>query len=330
MQTSGRPRDSRLDFVKGFLVVLMVVYHGMNHFDEIPAAYYGYLRFVNGSFVLISGYVVAAFFASGSRNQHLAATRQLSTRGIKLLLLFTALNLAAGFAGVTNYRNVTFGTTSFLGSLAGIYGSGETRQAAFRILVPISYVLILAGPFLLAGRWQKHLIAATVLVSAAYSFLSPIAPNPFFVLLGLLGLSAGLLQANAPQFQFRNLAVIAISFLGLASVMDLLSGNVLTYGVAIVLTLKLVYDAAARLTSSSWLYRAGILLGRYSLVGYIAQIGFLHLLHKALSLPSLPVALQLAINVLLTTAFLFALCTGLDRLRRESRWIEKSYRLVFA
>jgi hypothetical protein len=34
--------------------------------------------------------------------------------------------------------------------------------------------------------------------------------------------------------------------------------------------------------------------------------------------------------VVVTIAFLLALCTGLDRLRRESRWIEKSYRLVFA
>jgi peptidoglycan/LPS O-acetylase OafA/YrhL len=330
MKTSDSPRDTRLDWVKGFLVILMAVYHGMNHFDEIPAAYYGYLRFVNGSFVLISGYVVAAFYANGPACRRTTAARQLATRGIKLLLLFTALNLAAGWAGLTNYRHVTFDIGSFLSGLAGIYGSGDTRQAAFRILVPIAYVLILSGPFLMAGRWQSTLIAATMLVSAAYSFVSPVAPNAYFVLLGLVGLSAGLLQHKVPAFRMRHLALIGIVFVALARVMNLLSGNVLAYGLAIALTLKLVYDAAARLPPDSRIERAGILLGRYSLVGYIVQIACLHLLHKALVFPDLPVILRLSINVVVTIAFLLALCTGLDRLRRESRWIEKSYRLVFA
>ena len=40
-------RDLNLDFVKGVLVVVMVVYHAMNYFADVDPDYYGYIRFIN-------------------------------------------------------------------------------------------------------------------------------------------------------------------------------------------------------------------------------------------------------------------------------------------
>jgi hypothetical protein len=50
-----------LDLVKGALVVVMVVYHAMNIFSTAGPDEYVYVRFVSGSFILMSGYIVARF-----------------------------------------------------------------------------------------------------------------------------------------------------------------------------------------------------------------------------------------------------------------------------
>jgi uncharacterized membrane protein len=54
-------RDVTLDLVKGVLVVIMVVYHAMNIFSTAGPHEYAYVRFVSGSFILMSGYIVARF-----------------------------------------------------------------------------------------------------------------------------------------------------------------------------------------------------------------------------------------------------------------------------
>jgi len=48
----GTTRDLPLDFVKGVPVIVMVTYHVMNIFSTASAEAYGYIRFVNGSFIL--------------------------------------------------------------------------------------------------------------------------------------------------------------------------------------------------------------------------------------------------------------------------------------
>jgi fucose 4-O-acetylase-like acetyltransferase len=54
-------RDLTLDVVKGALVVLMVVCHAMNIFSIAGPDEYAYVRFVSGSFILMSCYIVARF-----------------------------------------------------------------------------------------------------------------------------------------------------------------------------------------------------------------------------------------------------------------------------
>lgn len=329
---TARQRDLGLDFVKGFLVVVMALYHGMNYFSDLPAEYYGYLRFVNGSFVFISGYVVAAFYSEQACSELFAPLRRLSSRGIKLLCIFSVLNLAVSAAGMTNYRNVTFGLVDYVASAADIYGSGQAHQIAFRILVPISYVLMLSGLFLVSRRTQTLLIALTIATALLWTVFTPVAPNAFFVLTGLLGLSFGLLLLNSDLLRRRvaSWPVIAIGFVALASVMNLLSGNVLAYGVGVGLLLKLVYDGARLLDIDGRVFRSLVLLGKYSLVSYIGQIGFLFVLQRALRGQPIAPAWGLALAFVATCTFLLATCTAIDRLRRRFRLVEGTYRLVFA
>lgn len=330
--STAKVRDLGLDFVKGFLVVVMALYHGMNYFSNVPAEYYGYLRFVNGSFVFISGYVVAAFYSEQARTSRFAALRRLASRGFKLLCIFSALNLAVSAAGVTNYRAVTFGLSDYLDSAADIYGSGQAHQIAFRILVPISYVLMLSGLYLVSKRSQAVLIAATIAAALLWNLFAPLVANVFFVLTGLVGLSFGLLLLNNDllRHRVRSWLLIIIGFVALASVMNRLSGNVLAYGVGVGLMLKLVYDGSALLAQDGRVHEWLVLLGKYSLVSYIAQIGFLFVLHRALRGHEFAPVYELALAFLATCVFLLATCMAIEKLRRRFRLVEGTYRLVFA
>lgn len=329
---TAKNRDLGLDFVKGFLVVVMALYHGMNYFSNVPAEYYGYLRFVNGSFVFISGYVVAAFYAEQARTDKFAAFRRLASRGLKLLCIFTALNLAVSAVGVTNYRAVTFGLSDYLDSAADIYGSGQAHQIAFRILVPISYVLMVSGLYLVSKRSQATLIALTIAAALLWTLFAPLVANVFFVLTGLVGLSFGLLllKYDLLRHRVRNWPLILIGFIAIASVMNWLSGNVLAYGIGVGLLLKLVYDGSALLAPDGRLYTWLVLFGKYSLVSYIAQIGFLFVLHRVLRGHELAPAYELALAFVATCAFLLATCMAIEKLRRRFRLFEGTYRLVFA
>jgi len=328
-----RHRDLELDAVKGFLVLAMAVYHSMNYFAAVPAEVYGYLRFVNGSFVFISGYAVAAFHAGDSGSERMAAVRRLMHRGAKLLALFTALNLAVNAAGMTNYRHVSFDLANYWQDAAAIYGAGDAPGIAFRILMPIAYVLMLSGLYQVLPRLQALLIAVTLGAALLYMVAWPAAPNLFFVLTGLSGLSIGLLmrqwQVDLRASRVTQPVAIAAGFIALASVMNPLSGNVLAYAIGIALLLKLVYDGMALLDRQGATSRLLVLLGRYSLAGYIGQIGFLFLLHRAWREASMPAELAWPLSLAATCAFLVAGCVLLEALRRRSAIVEKTYRMVF-
>jgi OpgC protein len=334
VDVSRHGRDLNLDFVKGFLVVVMALYHAMNYFAVVPSEVYGYLRFANGSFVFMAGYAVALFYTRSAATQ---SSIRLVTRGAKLLALFTALNVALSAFSITNYRQVTFGLADYLNQLGSIYGSGDAPQIAFRILVPIAYVLMLSGLFLLSAGWQKMLIALTFSAALLHSaFASSLPPNVFFMLTGLMGLALGLLL-KTPTFEVlamrpRALAVMVsvVGFVALASVMNTLSSNVLAYSVGLGLMLALVYGMAKGCNPNAALYSATVLLGSYSLVAYVGQIGYLFLLHRAVRGLGLAPGLALAFAFLSTCVFLWVGCKGLEALRQRSRLVEQTYRMVFA
>ncbi|HSI59546.1 MAG TPA: OpgC domain-containing protein [Ideonella sp.] len=323
-------RQLDLDFAKGLLVALMVVYHTMNYFASIDAAYYGYLRFVNGSFVFLAGYTVALFYAPQDQRPRTAVSGRLLTRGAKLLAIFTVLNLAILLLGVTSYRKVDPAGADLAGSIVAMYGTGHSDRMAFRILAPIAYVLLLAPIYLGARRLRQLLILMTIVAAACLPWGGLEAPHLFFLLTGLVGLSMGLLLAGRSLPPIRSLPLIAVGFLALAAAMNTLSGNVLAYSIGIALMLKLILDFAGAIDLQQPLTRVIRLMGRYSLPCYIVQIGLLFVLYKLLPGQRWPLGGQLLLIVAAINALLVAMCWGLARARREYRWAEKTYAFVFA
>src|SRR6266404_5555429 len=57
-------RISALDFTKGALVLLMVLYHWINYFIGPQWKYYQYLRFLTPSFIFITGFMISNVYLS--------------------------------------------------------------------------------------------------------------------------------------------------------------------------------------------------------------------------------------------------------------------------
>src|SRR5262245_25828550 len=102
-------RDLPLDFVKGMLVIVMVIYHVMNIFSTARSEAYGYIRFVSGSFIFISGYIIAIFYEQKFQIDRIGTSQRLIMRGLKLLLVFTVLNILINVTGVGNPNKAQLG-----------------------------------------------------------------------------------------------------------------------------------------------------------------------------------------------------------------------------
>jgi len=324
-------RDLTLDLVKGELVVVMVVYHAMNIFSTAGPDEYAYVRFVSGSFVLMSGYIVARFHEARFKADWRGTSRRLIVRGLKLLMLFTLLNLLINLTGIGNPNKVQLGIQRYTSTLFEVYVAGEPRFASFQILLPIAYMLVAAPALLVLGRLSKWLFAAGFAMAFAASLFGIESANLDFAVLGAIGLSGGMLT-NAMEKPFAVTGVWRIGGSLLASVvlMKYLSANLATYAVGTMVILKLLYDLSKAAGQGSRPTRALILLGQYSLVCYIAQIIFMQALSRGLSRPRWELGYETIFVVFATVVFLLVLSAGLAMLCNRYRFVARAYKLTFA
>lgn len=324
-------RDLALDFVKGVLVVVMVVYHAMNIFSTAGPDAYAYVRFVSGSFILMSGYIVSRFYERRLKADRSGTSRRLVVRGLKLLMLFTLLNLLINLTGIGNPNKVQLGIQHYMSSLFEVYISGEPGYASFQILLPIAYLLIAAPAFLMLGRLSKWIFVASFAMAFAASFFAIESVNLDFVVLGSLGLSGGMLtNAMKKPFAIKGTWSIAGGLLASVMLMRYLSVNLATYALGTMVILKLLYDLSKAVGPGSRLARASILLGQYSLVCYIAQIIFMQAFYGALSRPRWELGYETLLVVFATVAFLLVLSAGLATLCGRYRFVDKTYKLIFS
>src|ERR1700684_2664750 len=91
--TAGSPKSQRipaLDFTKGALVLLMVLYHWVNYFIGPQWAYYKYLRFLTPSFIFITGFMISSVYLSKYAAADPRLSKRLFSRGLKLMAIFLA------------------------------------------------------------------------------------------------------------------------------------------------------------------------------------------------------------------------------------------------
>ena len=326
-------RNPALDALKGLLVLSMVLYHWWNYFVSREGEIYKYIRFITPSFVFITGFLLTnvylAKYRIGDRRLH----ARLFVRGLKLLVLFTLLNLAANLVLQRNYNGAELGLSHFLAVAPAVYLSGGSRGAVFEVLVPISYLLIFSSVLFWCCKMHRHFLLAFWFVFFGGLFLlrwhNIAFANVDLFSMGVLGMAFGRLSMETIDHAVRP----AIGWFG-AYVIYLVALNMfdviyVLQAAGLVLNLVLLYMAAKGLGETGLIARKVILLGQYSLLAYIAQIAILQALVRVmrpLESGTSVYALSLAGALVLTLVAVEATHRG----RRRSPAFDRLYRFVFA
>src|SRR5688500_8201770 len=79
--TRESTRVASLDFVKGTLVLVMVLYHWLNYFVGLEWGGYKYLRFLTPGFVFITGYLISHVYLARFSFDDPGLRRRLWRRG---------------------------------------------------------------------------------------------------------------------------------------------------------------------------------------------------------------------------------------------------------
>lgn len=334
---TGLPRDEAIDFVKGALVLFMVLYHWLNYFVGPKGQYYDYLRFLTPSFIFISGFMISRIhlsrYANGGR--HLA--KRLTVRGFKLLAMVFLLNALVSFAparfGVrhaalaASLRNICL---AFI--VANPTASEGQKSVAFSMLVPIAYLLIVSAGLVILTKRERYAFRCTLLVLIVAVILSyaygTVSSYLDLLMIGVLGVVIGFAEIGQMAFVLGHPHVLILLYCCYLAVITIWHVTLPLQVASVILTTALLYIAGSRRApGAAW--RRTVLLGKYSLLGYISQIAILQGLRRISWLS------QHGVAVLLFSLLLGMLLTGMiveaaDFARRKSKLADSLYRLAFA
>lgn len=332
-QPAQADRIVALDFVKGVLILLMIVYHWGNYFIADVPGFYEVLRFLTPSFILITGAVIGLVYATRYASDHSRAALRLGWRGLKLLVIFTALNLVLGLLEFSRVRGGNSGVGNLWTDWFAVYVSGNSSRASFRVLLPISYLLLLSGAYLFLANNQKRWVAGGVLLLGLIlqwaEFSDWTSANLALLSFGFLGLATEMIGLERISRASAHLPVLILGYMFSVAAM-LLVGPIYTVQVLeTAFALLLIYGIGRRVSMENGVVKHLVLLGRYSLFAYVFQIAilqFLAALAKHLPAhPGFPPVFLLA-GIILT----MLLVLSADRLRRASAFSDAVYRAVFA
>jgi peptidoglycan/LPS O-acetylase OafA/YrhL len=331
-------RIPAFDFIKGTLVLFMVLYHWLNYFYSPEGEIYKYLRFLTPSFIFITGFLISHvhFSKYGIGNSQLP--KRLFLRGLKLLGVFVLLNLLISLLFPdSSVRTILF-ERSWLANLEAIFLSGNVyvdrigKTAAFTILVPISYLLMVSA-FLLFGckffKYIFHVVCGLLLLCTLLLDLHGFhSANLELLAIGLLGVVFGYASAaDIAKFASHPYAIAFAycAYLGAITIWDV-PFHLRVVGVC--LTVMLIYIVGAKSGEPGWLRRHVLVLGKYSLLGYISQIAILQLLHRALG-PIDDGAAVLVVSFVAGFALTMISVEVVDRTRPKSSALDWLYRAIF-
>lgn len=330
----GQERNTALDFTKGALVLLMVLYHWINYFVSVDGWFYKYLRFITPSFIFITGFLVASVYLTRYRIGDPRLHLRLVHRGLKLLVLFTLLNLAVSIVLPRGGADGGRGIDAFLQNAAAIYGSGNGKGAAFSVLVPISYVLVLSSFLLWPAKFFKPFLPLVCGLLFFCIFVldqkGVASANLELVTIGILGIILGLIPSRSIDCLAERPALLAAAYVGYLIMLTLWQEIYPLQVMGVCLSLMLIYVIGGKTGGWRTFSVEVQLLGRYTLLAYIAQIAVL----VGLSLVMRQVQWEMPGRLLFTGFVAFALTYVIikvvDRSRERWAWMDRFYKLVFA
>jgi hypothetical protein len=330
-------RIPALDFTKGALVLIMVLYHWLNYF--LGTSDNRYLRFLTPSFIFITGFLISNVYFSKYGIADPQLPKRFLQRGLKILGVFAFLNLARTFLFAATYRDQMLSEHSSIRSLLDIYvignnlGGGPGKAIAFFILVPIAYLLLLSALLLIAGRVYRRIFY----VACALAFLSILvlysyghqSANLELVAIGLLGIVVGYTPIEEINASVRHPIFLVVAYLCYLGAITRWNIIYPLQVLGVCLSLMIIYVLGNPNGEPGRARSLFVLLGKYSLFGYISQIAILQLLRRFLGHLSSETAV-LDLSFLLAVGLTVASVEVLDRLRLQSVMVDRLYRAVFS
>jgi hypothetical protein len=328
-ERSAVSRIGSIDWVKGALVVFMVVYHAMNYSAFRPLAF-KFLAFLPPSFILIAGYLVGQVYITKYDLSSLKPYVRLALRGTKLLLIFTLLNLGYRLLSAPSLFD---GWDEFCTRAGITFISGNSRASIFEVLLPIAYFLLLA-PMLL---WFRFRVRSFISVTAVCCFVGCVLlqargseyKNLELLSAGIIGMALGAIPIQSVDRVARNWLVVLAVYLGYRMLSYAFGDTYALQMIAAAVTVLLLYSIALHLGDDPWISQQLILLGRYSLLAYLVQIGLLQvmvrIMHKKAGHSWEVVGLVIA-----TVLSTYAVVLFVHKLRKLSLMAGVAYNVVFA
>jgi len=338
---AGSPRSQRipaLDFTKGTLVLLMVLYHWVNYFIGPEWPYYKYLRFLTPSFIFITGFMISNVYLSKYAAADPRLSKRLFTRGLKLIAIFLALNLARVFvvpllgtsALVSNPLAPTNLFTVFVSGNLPVAGS---KLVSFSILVPISYLLMFSGALMLPYRLYRHtfhLVCMFLLFCILILRVNGAGSYELeFITIGMLGVLAGFVPIEMINTFVRHPYILALAYVCYAIAITIWNVPFPLLVVGTSLSLTVIYLIGASGSESGKIRSEIILLGKYSLLGYISQVAILQILSAGFHRVHLGFA-ELGFSFFAAFVLTIASVEAVDRVRARVGGADRLYKLVFA
>jgi hypothetical protein len=327
-------RLDALDFTKGALVLTMVLYHWLNYFAS-PDLDYRYLRFLPPSFIFITGFLISHVSLSKHDANDGVLSRRLAWRGIKLLILLAVLNFAKNAISPDPTNGIAGSSRIWHPDLFKIFVLGPTgaeKIVSFYILVPISYLILISAGMVHAYRAFRYAFHAltTLLLAAivALNFNGVSSLNLEFVTVGMLGILSGFVRIQQLEAVARRAAWLVVAYLVYVAAITVWNVPFGLLLVGVCLTLLVFYHIGSIKGWPRSARQQVILLGQYSLFGYIAQIAILQGLSAAQHLvPFWPAASSFSF----VAAFVLTLCAvDAVAVARRRRVVDRLYRTAFA
>jgi hypothetical protein len=332
MQTASAPRVVALDMTKGLLVVLMVVYHSINYTAQ-PYLAFQYIGFLPPSFILIAGFLITNIYSARYTEHDWRPCKRLLLRGAKLLALFTVLNIVAHVTRGNSYAGQQTGVGFYFEHWFEVYVLGSGRLAAFEVLLPISYLLLLAPLFIMADHLHRLVVPAiTIAFLLLCTFLDSRGnslTNLNLISAGMVGMLLGRAPMKDLDFLGRRLPIAALVYSIYFALCFTIGQTYLVQLFGACAALALIYSFSVTIGETGWPQSRLVRLGRYSLVSYIVQIAILQVLARVTGRPDLWsfgfLTLFFGALILMTI-----IVEAIEWARTRSFGVETVYKAVFA
>jgi hypothetical protein len=316
----------------------MVLYHWINYFIVPQWAYYRYLRFLTPSFIFVTGFMISNVYLSKYDAAAPRLSKRLFTRGLKLLTIFLVLNLARTYIVPAVGTGVVLRNLLDVWNIFTVFVSGNLqvvggKLVSFSILVPISYLLMLSGALMLPYRFYRytfHVVCVFFLLSiVVLGFFGVQSQNLELITIGMLGVLTGFMPIAAINDFVRHPYMLGLAYLCYTIAITIWNVPFSLQMVGVPLSLMVIYLAGISGSDSGIIRSEVILLGKYSLFGYISQIAILQILAASLRHANFGFVV-LGVSFVAAFALTIISVEVVDRVRARVASIDRLYKAVFA